>query len=142
MHYRRRAASHRVFWLPADGTRLAFTATDPVSPAEAFLCHADGSGEQQLTDLNRAWKAEVALSSRRRLQYERAGYRLDCWVMSPMALRPANAIPPCSTSMVGRTCSTARHFSTSFRYTPVPGMWGFTPIRVAARVTARRSCGR
>ncbi|MGH8058597.1 MAG: DPP IV N-terminal domain-containing protein, partial [Candidatus Entotheonellia bacterium] len=45
-----------------DGRVLAFTATDPISPADLFLCQADGSGQRQLTDLNRAWKAEVALS--------------------------------------------------------------------------------
>ena len=28
-----------------DGSQCAFTATDPVSPAEVFLCHADGTGE-------------------------------------------------------------------------------------------------
>ena len=76
-----------------DGTRLAFTATDPVSPAEVFLYHADGSGEQQLTDLNRAWKAEVALSQPQRLQYERAGYQLDCWVMKPYGFTPGKRYP-------------------------------------------------
>ena len=76
-----------------DGTLLAFTATDPVSPAEVFLCHADGSSERQLTDLNRAWKAEVALSQPQRLQYERAGYRLDCWVMKPYGFTSGQRYP-------------------------------------------------
>jgi dipeptidyl aminopeptidase/acylaminoacyl peptidase len=71
-----------------DGTLLAFTATDPVSPAEVFVCQADGSGERQLTDLNGAWKAEVALSQPQRLRYERAGYQLDCWVMRPYGCMP------------------------------------------------------
>ena len=64
-----------------------------MSPAEVFLCHADGSGERQLTDLNRAWKAEVALSQPQRLQYERAGYRLDCWVMKPYGFTSGQRYP-------------------------------------------------
>ena len=57
-----------------DGSQCAFTATDPVSPPEVFLCHADGTGEKQLTDLNREWKAEVALARPERWRYERAGF--------------------------------------------------------------------
>ena len=76
-----------------DGTRLAFTATAPVAPSEVFLCHADGTGETQLTDLNREWKAEVALSRPERLRYERAGYTLDCWVMQPYGYEPGQRYP-------------------------------------------------
>jgi len=76
-----------------DGTLLAFTATDPVAPPEVFLCHADGTGEQQLTDLNREWKAAVALSRPQRLRYERAGYTLDCWVIKPFGYTPGQRYP-------------------------------------------------
>jgi dipeptidyl aminopeptidase/acylaminoacyl peptidase len=76
-----------------DGTRLAFTATDPVAPPAVFLCHADGTGEHQLTDLNRAWKAEVALSRPERLRYARAGEALDGWVMKPYGYQPGQRYP-------------------------------------------------
>ena len=76
-----------------DGTQLAFTATDPVSPAEVFLCHADGTGEKQLTDLNREWKAEVALARPERWRYERAGFTLDCWVIKPHGYEPGQRYP-------------------------------------------------
>ncbi len=76
-----------------DGRLLAFTATDPVSPAEVFLIDADGTGERQLTDLNRAWKAEVALSRPERFRYERAGHQLDCWVMKPFGFEPRQRYP-------------------------------------------------
>lgn len=72
---------------------IAFTATDPVNPNEVFVCHADGSGERQLTDLNRAWKQEVALSRPERFTYERAGYTLDCWVMKPFGFQPGRRYP-------------------------------------------------
>jgi dipeptidyl aminopeptidase/acylaminoacyl peptidase len=76
-----------------DGRLLAFTATDPVTPAEVFVCHADGSGERQLTDMNQAWKAEVARSRPRRLRYRRDGYELDCWVMPPSGHTPGRRYP-------------------------------------------------
>jgi dipeptidyl aminopeptidase/acylaminoacyl peptidase len=76
-----------------DGSQYAFTAADPVSPPEVFLCHADGTGEQQLTDLNREWKAEVALARPERWRYERAGCTLDCWVMQPYGYEPGQRYP-------------------------------------------------
>jgi dipeptidyl aminopeptidase/acylaminoacyl peptidase len=79
--------------ISADGRLLAFTATDPVTPAEVYVCHADGSGERQLTDLNRAWKDEVALSRPERIRYQRAGYTLDCWVMKPFGFEPGRRYP-------------------------------------------------
>jgi dipeptidyl aminopeptidase/acylaminoacyl peptidase len=76
-----------------DGSQCAFTATDPVSPPEVFLCYADGTGEKQLTDLNREWKAEVALVRPERWRYERAGCTLDCWVMQPYGYEPGQRYP-------------------------------------------------
>jgi dipeptidyl aminopeptidase/acylaminoacyl peptidase len=76
-----------------DGSQYVFTATDAVSPPEVFLCHADGTGEKQLTDLNREWKAEVALAWPERWRYERAGCTLDCWVMKPYGYEPGQRYP-------------------------------------------------
>jgi dipeptidyl aminopeptidase/acylaminoacyl peptidase len=76
-----------------DSSQCAFMATDPVSPPEVFLCHADGTAEKQLTDLNRAWKTEVALARPERWRYERAGCTLDCWVMQPYGCAPGQRYP-------------------------------------------------
>jgi dipeptidyl aminopeptidase/acylaminoacyl peptidase len=62
---------------------IAFTATDPRSPAEVFACNPDGTGERQLTDLNRDWKAEVALAEPQRFTYDREGFSIDGWVVKP-----------------------------------------------------------
>jgi len=72
------------FSVSGDGARIAFSATDDVSPAEVFVCRADGAGERQLTDLNREWKAEVALARPERFRFERAGFTVDGWVMAPV----------------------------------------------------------
>ena len=42
------------------------------------------SGERQLTDLNREWKAEVPLARPERFRFERAGFTVDGWVMPPV----------------------------------------------------------
>ena len=67
----------------ADGQILAFTATSPLSPAEVFVCEPDGKRERQITDLNREWKAEVALAAPERFTFERAGFTIDGWAMKP-----------------------------------------------------------
>jgi dipeptidyl aminopeptidase/acylaminoacyl peptidase len=76
-----------------DGALLAFTATDPTSPADVWLCQEDGTGEKPLTDMNRAWKAEVTCSQPERFRYECAGRQLDGWVMRPFGFTPGRRYP-------------------------------------------------
>jgi dipeptidyl aminopeptidase/acylaminoacyl peptidase len=76
-----------------DGTLVAFSATDDVSPPEVFVCRADGTDERQLTDLNREWKGEVALSRPERFQFVRGGFTIDGWVMPPFGLEAARRYP-------------------------------------------------
>ena len=71
--------------------RLAFAATDPVIPADLFVCAADGSGERRLTRVNDAWLGEIALP---RVEHRRFssphGGDLDGWVTHPVdGRRPA-----------------------------------------------------
>lgn len=76
-----------------DSGIIAFTASDPVSPAEVFVCAADGGGERRLTDLNRDWKAEVTLSRPERFRFERAGFTVDGWIMKPFGFEPGRRYP-------------------------------------------------
>jgi dipeptidyl aminopeptidase/acylaminoacyl peptidase len=76
-----------------DGRMLAFTGTDPVTPAEVFVAAADGSGERRLTDVNRVWREAVALSYPERFSYERAGFAVDGWVMKPVGYKPGTKGP-------------------------------------------------
>jgi dipeptidyl aminopeptidase/acylaminoacyl peptidase len=76
-----------------DGGTIAFVASDPVSPAEVFVCAADGAGERCLTDLNREWKAEVALCRPERFRFERAGFTVDAWIMKPFGFEPGRRYP-------------------------------------------------
>jgi dipeptidyl aminopeptidase/acylaminoacyl peptidase len=77
----------------ADGTLLAFTATDPVTPAEVFICQADGTSERRLTDLNRAFRDEVEFVRPERYRYERDGFTLDGWIMRPAGYEPGRRYP-------------------------------------------------
>ena len=81
------------FSASADGHLIAFTATDDTSPAELFVCRADGSGERRLTDLNRDWKAEVARSAPERFRFDRAGFTIDGWVMPPHGRQAGRRYP-------------------------------------------------
>ena len=76
-----------------DGASIAFAATDDTSPAEIFVCRADGTGERQLTDLNRDWKADVARARPERFRFERAGFSVDGWVMPPFGREAGRRYP-------------------------------------------------
>ena len=77
----------------ADGTRLAFTAADPLSPPEVFTAAADGRGERRLTDFNRQWRAGVALAVPERFRFERAGFVVDGWLMKPAGWTEGGRFP-------------------------------------------------
>jgi dipeptidyl aminopeptidase/acylaminoacyl peptidase len=76
----------------ADG-RLAYTATDAVTPAEVFVAGPDGRDERQVTDLNRAWTDEVARSRPERFRVSRAGHQIDVWVYLPPGAPPGTRVP-------------------------------------------------
>ena len=76
-----------------DGALVAFTATDPLSPAEVFACAPDGTGERQLTDFNREWKREVTVSRPERFRFERAGFSIDGWIMKPFGFQAGRRYP-------------------------------------------------
>jgi dipeptidyl aminopeptidase/acylaminoacyl peptidase len=105
------------FSASGDGALVAFTATDDLSPSELFVCRVDGSGERHLTDLNREWKAEVALVRPERFRFERAGFTVDGWVMPPVAREPGRRYASLRTSTAVPPASTVTASSTSFRST-------------------------
>jgi dipeptidyl aminopeptidase/acylaminoacyl peptidase len=81
------------FSVSRDGSRLAFAATDPVSPAEVFVCEVDGTAARALTDLNREWKATVALSRPEPFRFKRAGFEIEGWVMRPCGFAEGRRYP-------------------------------------------------
>jgi len=69
------------------------SATEPTVPTELFVCNADGSGERQLTHLNREWSAQVEVSAPERFSFHRAGFDIDVWVMKPVPFDGAKRYP-------------------------------------------------
>jgi len=99
----------------SDGAWLAFAAMDPMSPAEVLVCRADGTREQQLTDLNGPWKAEVARSRPERFAYERDGHQLDGWVMRPYGCEPGVRYPVLLNIHGGPHTQYGHHFFDEFQ---------------------------
>ncbi|MFI5326470.1 MAG: S9 family peptidase [Candidatus Rokuibacteriota bacterium] len=81
------------FSVSRDGRTIAFAASEPDSPAEIFVCDADGGGEKRLSDLNRDWKREVTLSRPERFRFERAGMTVDGWIMKPFGWKAGTRYP-------------------------------------------------
>ncbi len=81
------------FSVSRDGKTMVFAASEPDSPAEVFVCDAHGGGERPLTDWNRDWKREVALSRPERFRFERAGMTVDAWIMKPAGFEPGKRYP-------------------------------------------------
>ena len=81
------------FSISADGSRLAFTAVAADAPAELFVCDANGRGRRQLTDFNRAWRAEVAPATPESFTLERAGFQIQGWIMKPFGFEPGRKYP-------------------------------------------------
>lgn len=65
--------------------RIAFVASDPVTPADLFVCAADGSAERRVTSVNAGWLAEVAVpqAERRRFTVPHGG-DIDGWLLHPV----------------------------------------------------------
>lgn len=76
------------FSLSPAGDRMAYTATDPLHPAEVFTARLDATGETKLSTLNDAWLKEVELSSAERIRFPSAdGTQVDGWIVLPRAAK-------------------------------------------------------
>jgi dipeptidyl aminopeptidase/acylaminoacyl peptidase len=80
------------FSLARAGT-VALASSTPAAPAELSVVAMEGGAERGLTDLNRGWRAEVALSVPERFRYERAGLTVDGWVMRPVGAEAGQRHP-------------------------------------------------
>ena len=72
------------FSLSADGTRMAYAATDATHPSEVFAARADGGDERRLSAFSDALLRDVELRPAERLVYtSRDGTTLEGWVLLP-----------------------------------------------------------
>ena len=127
------------FSVSRDGATLAFAASEPDAPAELFVCGADGGGERRLTDFNRDWKGEVTLSRPERFRFERAGLTVDAWIMKPFGFEAGKRYPLLLNVHGGPHAQYGYPFLDEFQVQAGAGYACCTPIRAAARATAKRS---
>jgi len=75
--------------IAAAGDRIAYTATDPTHPAEAYAARLDGSGEVKLTSFNDSLVAAVDLVPAARLRYSsKDGTEIEGWLIQPRGSGP------------------------------------------------------
>ena len=64
--------------------RVAYTAQDPLHPAEAFAAKLEGGNETKLSDFNAKLAVDVELSTAERIHYpSQDGTQIEGWVMLP-----------------------------------------------------------
>jgi dipeptidyl aminopeptidase/acylaminoacyl peptidase len=72
------------FSFSADGSRIAYTGSDPTHPTEVFTAASSGGGESRLSGLSDALLREVELRPAERLLYKSPdGTPVEGWVMLP-----------------------------------------------------------
>ena len=73
--------------------RMAFTASEPAHPAEAFAARPDGSGEKRLSALNEAFLNEVDVAGAERIHFpSKDGTPVEGWIMVPHSAKPPYAL--------------------------------------------------
>ena len=72
------------FSFSADFERMAYTASDPTHPAEAFSARVDGSAEKRLSVLNDGWISGVDTTAAERIHFpSKDGTEVEGWIMLP-----------------------------------------------------------
>src|SRR5690606_31476921 len=78
----------------ADDRVMAYTATDPDSPAEVFVAGGNGRNEQRVTTFNDDWLSEVTLMPAERLTWTVAdGTEIEGWVIRPVGHETGRKYP-------------------------------------------------
>jgi dipeptidyl aminopeptidase/acylaminoacyl peptidase len=68
----------------ADGSKAALTSNTITAPAEVSVLDIASGTERQLTQMNRVWLDEVALTGAERFAANTGnGVEVDCWIMKP-----------------------------------------------------------
>jgi dipeptidyl aminopeptidase/acylaminoacyl peptidase len=82
------------FSFSADGSLMAYTATDAVTPTELFVALADGTGEERATGFNDGWLRQVTLEPAERLTWTvEDGSEVEGWVIKPLGYRRGRSYP-------------------------------------------------
>ncbi|MDE0476418.1 MAG: S9 family peptidase, partial [Gammaproteobacteria bacterium] len=82
------------FSFTADDGVMAFTATDPVTPAELYVAAGDGSTEQKATGFNDGWLSDITLMPAERIAWMMDdSIEVEGWVVRPVDEVPGRSYP-------------------------------------------------
>ena len=78
----------------ADGRTMAYTSTDPATPADVFVADQDGGAETRVTTFNDQVLAGIARQPAERLTWRVAdGTEIEGWVIPPVGYEPGGSYP-------------------------------------------------
>ena len=112
----------------ADGTVLAYTSTDPVSPGEVFVSDGEGGSERRITSFNDEWLREVALQSAERITWQVIdGTEIEGWVIPPVGMSPDRQYPLVLKAHGGPAGMYGNTFFETFHILSAAGFYVFYP---------------
>ena len=77
-----------------DGLVMAYTVSDPTSPAEVFVNTGDGSRQRRVTSFNDAWLAPLSLQPAEPLRWRAEdGTDVEGWIIEPVGYEPGRRYP-------------------------------------------------
>ncbi len=111
-----------------DGRFLAYTSTDPVTPAEVWVARGDGSDEVRITGFNDDWLAEVALTPAEEITWQVAdGTEIHGWVMRPLGHEAGRRYPMVLKAHGGPHAMYGNTFFHTFQLLTANGFYVFYP---------------
>ncbi len=110
----------------ADGQTMAYTATSPVSPADAFMSDRTGSREVRVSAFNDSLLGTIARQPATRLTWTvRDGTEIEGWVIPPVGYEPGRQYPMVLNIHGGPHSAYTSAFSTGFHTLSASGFFVF-----------------
>jgi dipeptidyl aminopeptidase/acylaminoacyl peptidase len=77
-----------------DGTLMAYSATDAVTPTELYISKGDGSLEHKASSFNDSWMADIELVPPERLTWKvKSGAEIEGWLVKPLGYQAGKKYP-------------------------------------------------
>ncbi len=112
----------------ADGRLMAYSASDPVTPADIYVADASGRNETRITTFNDALLAEIARQPAERITWRVAdGTEIDGWVIRPVGEQGGQRYPMILSIHGGPHAAYTSSFSPMFHVLSGAGFYVFYP---------------
>jgi dipeptidyl aminopeptidase/acylaminoacyl peptidase len=110
----------------ADGRLMAYTSSDPVTPADLFVADAAGRNETRITSFNDALLAEIARQPAERITWRVAdGTEIEGWVIRPVGHQAGERYPMILNIHGGPHSAYTSNFSAMFHVLSGAGFYVF-----------------